>query len=359
MKNLFAIVIVISLFLIQNVGTVDAQTLTDTLSGHILLQVESKGEAWYVNPGDNKRYYLGKPNDAFGVMRELGLGIKHETLTSYLANKFPQNLSGKIMLDVESDGEAYYVYPKDKKGYYLGKPADAFNVMRDLGLGISNTNLEKIQQSQKNIENKNTEISSNNLINLIENNKWNIFIKAPQIANTNMYLYFDINRDGENMSIKTYQQDKNTGQLKESLLYDYSVSFNNKIDGYIENGYAKYKEDVYLLIRNYWYDYPSLQVGMNSQEYHIPTKIDKKKIKGVLELNREYDDDYEDEISLEIEIKEKANSDTKCLVKGFTESNGKYYYTKDSNHFNYPSKFKCFSNEKNAILNGYIKSFDN
>jgi predicted nucleic acid-binding Zn ribbon protein len=39
--------------------------------GKILLQVEGNGEAWYVNPGDSKRYFLGRPADAFRVMRDV------------------------------------------------------------------------------------------------------------------------------------------------------------------------------------------------------------------------------------------------------------------------------------------------
>ena len=47
------------------------------LSGRILLQVESHGEAWYVNPINSQRYYLGRPDDAYSVMRNLGLGISN------------------------------------------------------------------------------------------------------------------------------------------------------------------------------------------------------------------------------------------------------------------------------------------
>ncbi len=118
--------------------------LSNRLKGLILLRVESVGEAYYVYPNDSKRYYLGRPADAFNVMRELGLGATHEFITSNTI--YPDNVLGKILLDVEQNGEAYYIYPKDKKAYYLGRPADAFRVMRELGLGITNNDLSKIPE---------------------------------------------------------------------------------------------------------------------------------------------------------------------------------------------------------------------
>lgn len=116
------------------------------LSGRILLQVESHGEAWYVNPLNSQRYYLGRPNDAYDVMRELGLGISessYEQFKNFGAIKF----KGRILLRVEAKGEAYYVNPLDASLNYLGRPADAFSLMREFGLGISDSDLEKINIS--------------------------------------------------------------------------------------------------------------------------------------------------------------------------------------------------------------------
>jgi len=50
--------------------------------GKIFLQVEGSGEAWYINPADSKRYFLGRPSDAFNVMRNLGLGITNTDFNS-------------------------------------------------------------------------------------------------------------------------------------------------------------------------------------------------------------------------------------------------------------------------------------
>ena len=116
--------------------------LSKRMSGNILLQVEKNGEGWYVSPDNQKKYYLGRPADAFSIMRNLGLGATHEFITNNTT--FPDNVLGKILLDVEQNGEAYYIYPKDRKKYYLGRPSGAFNIMRNLGLGITNNDVRKI-----------------------------------------------------------------------------------------------------------------------------------------------------------------------------------------------------------------------
>ena len=182
---------------------VSAAGASSSLKGRILLNVEGKGEAWYVNPRDAKRYYLGRPNDAFSIMRSLSVGITNSKLarietadrdklilnkTASVADQAvasssvagasstPQNpgasagkpsvaqfvsfekakdydrtlsksVAGQILLQVENNGEAWYVSPVNLKKYYLGRPADAFRVMREHGLGITRKNLALIHKN--------------------------------------------------------------------------------------------------------------------------------------------------------------------------------------------------------------------
>ena len=70
-------------------------------------------------------------------MKENEIKVKNKLGLLIRVAKFPSRLAGKIMLDVEKKGEAYYVNPKDMKGYFLNKPSAAFGVMRELGLGIT------------------------------------------------------------------------------------------------------------------------------------------------------------------------------------------------------------------------------
>lgn len=168
-----------------------------SVSGKILLQTEENGEAWYVNPLTEKRYYLGRPADAFAVMRSSGIGITNSDLNKIptafgslgdlesrdsdndgysdadelrggydpygsgrivLDVDFADKHKGKIFLQVENNGEAWYVNPEDGLRYFLGRPADAFRVMREMGLGITNSDLEDIAEGDiYNIEEEITE----------------------------------------------------------------------------------------------------------------------------------------------------------------------------------------------------------
>jgi len=110
----------------------------------ILLQVEGHGEAWYVNPKSGKRYYMANGNEAFKIMRNFGTGIKNTDLNKIKSDKnFAKRFGGKIMLQVESLGEAFYI-DFNGNAHYLKDGAAAFTVMRNLGLGIKNVDLNKI-----------------------------------------------------------------------------------------------------------------------------------------------------------------------------------------------------------------------
>ncbi len=177
------------------------QELRQRLKGRILLQVEEQGQAYYINPDDLSLHFLGRPSDAFQIMREQGLGISNDDINriqpslKYLRGKdsdgdglpddferaigtdphnpdtsgngytdkteikhgydplkkegrlpideeFAKRQAGKILLQVEQNGEAWYINPEDNQRYFLGRPADAFEIMRNLGLGISNQDFE-------------------------------------------------------------------------------------------------------------------------------------------------------------------------------------------------------------------------
>ena len=183
------------------------QAANTALAGRILLQTEEHGEAWYVHPGTLERYYLGRPYDAFNIMRGQGIGITDDDLSRIpvaldnstgvdcdgdglvdgiedaigtdknrsdsdgdgysdrdeieagfnpagngrlpLDAAFSRKQAGRIFLQVEGHGEAWYVSPVDAKRYFLGRPSDAFALMRALGLGITDRDLVSLTAGQE------------------------------------------------------------------------------------------------------------------------------------------------------------------------------------------------------------------
>ncbi len=181
------------------------QKIVNRVKGKILLQTEANGEAWYVDPASENKFYMKDGLAAYDIMSALGLGISNANLekiplgiqqniyslkdsdsdgipdnleiaigtdplksdtdsdgfddkTEILAgfkpkgtDKYAYNtklidrLKGRIALQVESHGEAWYINPNDGKRYYLGDGNTAYNVMRFLSLGIKNDDLRKIQ----------------------------------------------------------------------------------------------------------------------------------------------------------------------------------------------------------------------
>lgn len=117
-------------------------------AGKILLAVEGHGEAWYINPTDDKKYYLGRPADAFQVMRGLAIGISNADFSllenNRLASAKTKRLSGHILLKPQDQGKAYYFEPSKLKLYYLGRPADAFRIMKETAVGAANEHIDPI-----------------------------------------------------------------------------------------------------------------------------------------------------------------------------------------------------------------------
>lgn len=141
-KNFLLVFIGLVLVFFSVSPTAQAAVPTGWL-GKIFLQVEANGEAWYVNPLDAHRYFLGRPADAFAAMRAFGLGVSNRDFNAWQGYA-PSRLSGRIVLKVEDLGKAYYINPKNLQLLFLGSPTDAFAVMRQAGIGITNANLSLI-----------------------------------------------------------------------------------------------------------------------------------------------------------------------------------------------------------------------
>lgn len=269
-------------------------SLGQRMKGKILLQVEQNGEAWYVHPNSMKRIFLGRPKDAFDVMRGQGVGVtnndlykipigvrgdttdsdtdglsdylettiglnpnnsdtdsdgyndKDELLNGYnpwgmgkqnIDSNFAEKQKGKILLQVEKSGEAWYVNPVDAKRYFLGRPVDAFNVMRGLGLGISDDDLNKIDGSissdvVNNIEDKTKNITSdeNDVTWIIEETQYD---KIGEIYSIDGKLAYEASSEGKEFVVYDGQEQ---GRYDEVIPYtikeiDKKIAYEAKDDG--------------------------------------------------------------------------------------------------------------------------------
>ncbi|MFA6392313.1 MAG: hypothetical protein WCW66_06265 [Patescibacteria group bacterium] len=157
-KIIITFVIVIGLF-ISLYGTGTKAAVSD-YEGRILLDVERHGEAYYIYQG--QKYYLGRPSQAFEIMKNLSLGISEENFNSgfkqvndiwqiyrIIDSRLFPHIQGRIVLRPQSHGEAYYVTPglAAGNGYqaeYLDRPADAFRIMTKYGLGARSAFIDSI-----------------------------------------------------------------------------------------------------------------------------------------------------------------------------------------------------------------------
>lgn len=143
---------IIALFVLVFVPNITSaeQGMAQRLAGRVLLEVERLGEAWYVSPTDGRRYFLGGPEDAHALLSEQGLGITDADLAQIpLPGEtgdatMARRLAGRILLQVESRGEAWYVDPSDLSRYRLSTPTETFRLLQQRGLGISNADIARI-----------------------------------------------------------------------------------------------------------------------------------------------------------------------------------------------------------------------
>jgi hypothetical protein len=200
-KKIFACLSVIAL-LSPLCGVTAAPSLADRLKGQVLLQVASHGEAWYVDPASLKRVYLKDGGAAFNIMRSFGLGISESDYAKLAAgnSSLRARVNGRIVLRVALHGEAYYLCPRTGALSYIKDGAAAFTIMRQCGLGISNSDLAQISVastsaapgSQEPVTNNPQLTTSNSLAGcplFPSDNPWNQDVsKLPVSASSAAYV---------------------------------------------------------------------------------------------------------------------------------------------------------------------------
>lgn len=178
-----ALVLIIAFLAMKRFSRADS--LSSDLAGRILLQVEDQGQAYYLNPVNLKKYYLGSPDEAWAIFREFSFSLDSEILNNYLKDGFPSEISGRIVFNAQENYEIYYINPSDLKAYSLNTPRDTFDVMSNLSIGISNDNLRTIETDNQVVGG----VILNDLSGSYDNDDLNFTVtKVEPMLNLRMFL---------------------------------------------------------------------------------------------------------------------------------------------------------------------------
>ncbi len=120
----------------------EVRSLVDRLEGWIMLAVDRAGEAYYVDPVTKARYYLADGPTAYEFLRTFGLGITTANLEQIpeagsgdTVSSLARSVAGRILLQVDSVGEAWYVHPETFERHYMADGDEAYRIMRELSEG--------------------------------------------------------------------------------------------------------------------------------------------------------------------------------------------------------------------------------
>lgn len=280
--------LIFSLFALLLPNFSQASPAESRLRGKILLQVEENGEAWYVLPDNGRRLYMKDGEAAYSIMRFHSLGISNNDLAKIPVGfhdgygtldgdndgdgvknfteealgldptkvdsdgdgyndreelesgnnplgpgkasydySFANRLKGKILLQVEQRGEAWYINPDDGKRYYMKNGVVAYKMMRFMSLGISNRDLDKIDVDSNSVlpvENQ------DDLVNLYQNEEYGISFQYSntlglRVQQEGRKFYICDNKDNCSQYVEVFYKDESqklTEAIEEDFLEDYS-----------------------------------------------------------------------------------------------------------------------------------------
>lgn len=196
-------ILFLSVIFIIGVQTSLASSLPFELRGRFLIQVDNKGQAWYVDANNNLRHDVSNNNSFLDLVKSVGLGISNSNLQKIpiainnnlitidsdddglddelektigtnhfnsdsdgdgyddkteishyfnptgkgktpIDTKLTSDLAGKLLLQVEGQGQIWYINPTDNLRYYIKNHSDLLKIIALTGQGISSDNLKLI-----------------------------------------------------------------------------------------------------------------------------------------------------------------------------------------------------------------------
>jgi hypothetical protein len=137
------------------------EELAEDLAGEMLLDVEGNGEVYYIDPVDGGKEYLANGGAAHRLLERSALGINEENFAKLTqgtvkdeesvceTSDLGKRLKGRIVLRVEMNGEAWWIFPRNCRAYYVGTHEAAYELMRDFSLGVTKENLAKVRDTKR------------------------------------------------------------------------------------------------------------------------------------------------------------------------------------------------------------------
>jgi carboxyl-terminal processing protease len=159
-KILFAFVALVAVFVyaqdakaVTIVEGPNAEKTLERYAGSIVVQTTEFGHYyWYVDKNTQTRYYLEDGQDVSRVMRLLAEGISNYNLDKIATSANDKNadynlthkMRGKFLLQVEKNGEAWYVNPLDNYIYSIPTGKEGFKILKTMAIDIDDVRLNFI-----------------------------------------------------------------------------------------------------------------------------------------------------------------------------------------------------------------------
>jgi len=176
---------------------VDADTLKSRYAGSIV--VEDTGFAkqyWYVEPKSQERYLLKDGVSVSRLLKTFATGIKNNDLNKIATSTASVNVDyqltaqmrGQLLLQVEEDGQAWYLNPLDNYRYKIDNGFKGLKTLKNLALEIKPGKLAVIPI----VDNLNFEPLTNNNPNFpmyweIQNILKDDYYKAEEVNNKQLF----------------------------------------------------------------------------------------------------------------------------------------------------------------------------
>jgi hypothetical protein len=128
------------------------------LKGKILYDANSISSLWYVYPCDFHRYYISTPQDAYNIFRNLSLGVSNSNFDAISA-KVPDRLKGLFIIKPEDGAKIYYVNPADSNLVYVQNPKAAFYLLQSLSVKVSADDLKSVPIATLTVDKNGLEVS--------------------------------------------------------------------------------------------------------------------------------------------------------------------------------------------------------